>query len=309
MPSAHRRLRLAALFVLALTALLYGRARAQTGATFAYQPTQAGWNLISFLPPSGVDLSGPIYTWRPGAHNYDTPTTQTVGAGYWAFYHGSGELYRLDIGDTSSVDVTIPGGQCAMVGNPSRKASARVIGSSRTYVFSTVLNTYIEENLIGIGRGAWACNDQSSPATVSIVDQGDVVTPTWPDCCDPKPMNNGGLARVTVENDSPYPLIASARQLDAAGGASALTSAENNLFSGTNLACGACPEYPNGAHGDCSPSATTQVYNVAPGVYTLHLQSEGPSVPDLQEPLILLDANTSYTACWFIEADRPQKNY
>lgn len=308
MPRTRALVRFALFLLVAAAPLIYRGAAAQTGP-FTYEPVFAGWNLLGFFPGPATELATPLYTWRPGAHNYDTPTTGVgSGAGYWAYFRDT-TAYFLNINEAPSVSFTIPAGSCAMIGNPSHKASARVTGASRVYVYSNPLGRYVQENLLGIGRGAWACNDTAVSATVTVEDDGDVVTPDWPTCCAPEPTSNGGLARVVVHNDSPYPLIAVARQIDANGNSVPFKGPSPQNFIGVNAACTSCPEYDLAARSSCSPSATAKTFNLAPGTYTLHLQSEGPDVPDLQIPVAELDANTAYDACFFIDVNRPQKNY
>jgi hypothetical protein len=179
------------------------------------------------------------------------------------------------------------------------RASARVSGASRVYVYSAVAQSYTPETLIGIGRGAWACNDDQQSATVSVADQGDVLGAAWPDCCGPAAYVGNGKGLLVFRNDSPAPLIVALRQTNATG---ALLGG-GALFDDIIPSCGTCPEYSS--HTLCSGDAVTHSVPVPPGTYILHLQSEGSNVPDLLAD-ITVQADTSYGLCYFIGADRPQ---
>lgn len=301
-----------AAFVLGLlaAALVLGRgARAQApapAATFAYVVYAPGWNLIS---PGGqddidvqslqVDFNGPLYTFQANDTAYQTATLGSVkpGFGYWANFSRTVRI-ALNLSDRDSYTVTVPGGQCVMVGNPSTKGSARVRGADHVYAFSAVLNGYVEESLLGIGRGAWACN-ATATTTVSVAFEGDVLSASWPDCCAPKSISDRGQGLLIFQNDSPAPIIVGMRQIDENGdlveGAAALLGAVQ--------ACTTCPEYAAGQHNSCSSAAVERTFDMPPGTYTLHIQSEAANMPDLVSSIVV-DPDTSYALCYFIPANR-----
>jgi hypothetical protein len=185
-----------------------------------------------------------------------------------------------------------------LVGNLSTNGSARISGADRSYVFSAATNGYVQESLIGIGRGAWACNDTDS-GTVSVSYQGDVVVPAWPDCCLEGPVNEDGLALLVFRNDSPQPVVVGLRQMTDTG----------DLLDGGNAyrrvlpACNACPEYDLSPRRRCNDAAVAYGVAADPGLYTLHIQYEGADVPDLQVSLTV-SANTAYDLCYFVNVDR-----
>jgi len=302
----------ASLALIAFAALMArGAARAQAPlppANFAYVVYLPGWNLISaagqtdISVPSLTDaLSGSLFTFQPNATNYDVVDLAHVrpGQGYWANFTKRTAV-ALESSVRDAYTVTVPAGQCVMVGNPSTNGSARVTGAERIYVFSTALNNYVAGSLVGIGRGAWACNDTRT-STVSVAFTGDVLGANWPDCCNPHPINNRGAALMIFDNDSPAPIIVGARQMDANGD----YLDTGDLIRGNLDACVTCPEYTT--HRSCSTDAVTSSISVEPGYYTLHIQSEDRNVPDLQTS-IFASADTSYDLCYFVDATRPQKN-
>ncbi|MHB8574139.1 MAG: hypothetical protein ACYDCQ_02295 [Dehalococcoidia bacterium] len=299
--------------VLAVAALLWvsGWKAAQAeapAATFAYVVYPQGWNLIApggqtsmsngFLDAASV---GPLFTFQPGDSAYETAQLNRVkpGAGYWAYFSTITRI-ALDPSLRSSATVEVTGGTCVMVGNPSTNGSARIQGADRTYGFSAVTNSYIEERLIGIGRGAWACNDSHS-GTVTVTYAGDLATASWPNCCSPQPISERGLSLLIFHNDSPSPIIVGLRQITESG--DVLDPGE--YFIHVVPACSACPEYAT--HSACGSAAVAYSIDVDPGLFTLHIQSDGVSVPDLQVS-ITVEGNMSYDLCYFVDANRPQKS-
>lgn len=171
------------------------------------------------------------------------------------------------------------------------------------YVWSPLLQSYVQQSLLGIGRGAWACNDGDAATQVSVEDQGDVLTATFPDCCRPQSYGGGGQVLLTVQNASPYPLTAGLQPIDASGA----TSPNATTFFAIEQACASCPEYdPSGpAAAECDQSAVeAQSFTVPAGRYLLHMQSEGPSVPDLQN-VVDLQSDTAYHLCYYVSNQRP----
>jgi hypothetical protein len=268
----------------------------------------AGWNLISF----GADTSfgntsdiGTLYGLPPEATGYQVTDVQhtTVGSGYWTYFQRR-QLWIIRTTSRRSSSLTIPGGRCVLVGNPGTAASARVVGASRVLVWSPLLQSYVQQSLLGIGRGAWACNDTDAATQVSIEDQGDVLTATFPDCCRPQPYGGGGQVLLTVQNASPYPMTAGLEPIDAAG----QTSPEATTWYAIEQACASCPEYdPSGpAAAECDQSAVEeQSFTVPAGRYLLHMQSDGPSVPDLQN-VVDLQPDTAYHLCYYVSNQRPR---
>jgi hypothetical protein len=309
------RLRLAAVFGLVACLAVFARdtARAQAPlppANFAYTVYLPGWNLIS---PGGQDaidvgsltavLSGSLFTFQPNDASYETTNLGNVkpGFGYWANFTKTTAV-ALDKSSRDSYTVTVPAGQCVLVGNPSTKGSARITGAERSYVFSTAANTYVAGSLVGIGRGAWACNDTRT-SVVSVAFTVDVNGANWPDCCGPTPSDNRGQSFLVFKNDSPYPLIVGMRQMDQNGE----YLDDGDLIRGKLDGCVTCPEYDPSRHTSCSGDAVTQSIDLTPGDYTLHLQADGPNVPDLQAS-VSVAPNTTYTLCYFVDATRPQKS-
>ena len=290
------------LLVLCSTSGVHAQAGAVAGSFIVFP---AGWNLISFGSSTftlreSLLQNSLLYTFQANDSAYEAADPQhlTPGEGYWVYLaaqHG----VTLPASGRFSTSTIIPGGQCVMVGNPSTAASARVSGATRVYVFSTLLNMYIEEPLVGIGRGAWACNDNATSTMVMVTDEGDVLTADFPACCTPRPFAGAGRALLAFRNDSPYPLLAGLRQVDAVG----------QFMAVSTMACSACPEYTPAEHDarGCSRYAVAgDSVALPPGQYLLHMQSDGPNVPDLQG-VITLDANTSYQWCYYVSSTRPQK--
>lgn len=277
-----------------------------SGTVLVYPP---GWNLVSFGSNPGI--SGAVvtrlqtlYTLQANDTAYQTTVPQrlTPGIGYWAYFSQPEVIAGiLPTPATAASTTTVPAGQCVLVGNPSTAGSVRVQGANRVYTFSPQLNTYVEGALVGIGRGAWACNDGTSSTVVQVEFVGDVVAPTWPDCCAPTPYTGAGKAQVRIVNDSPYPVTLGLWQLDPRGNTSADGSYEYYYWAG----CATCPEYAPAQHQSCSADAALNTATVVPGRYVLHLQSEGADVADVQQT-VELRANTSYTLCYFVAANRPR---
>jgi hypothetical protein len=166
-------------------------------------------------------------------------------------------------------------------------------------VFSPLLNGYTAETLLGIGRGAWACNDSAADEQVAVVDECEVLAVHWPTCCGPAPYAGAGNALLVFQNDSPYPLTFAAPPVDDQG-----NQVDNGiLVHGLLRECGTCGEYAPDTHTRCAAGAETRSVVVPPGRYLLHIQSEGADVPDLQG-VIDLQSNTSYALCFFATNDR-----
>lgn len=298
-----------AIALLAAATVLGRGVRAQAPAppaNFAYVVYLPGWNLIAPGGQNNIDVeslqagfSAPLYTFQAGDAAYETSTLASVkpGFGYWAFFSRTVRI-ALDLSDRDSYTVTVPGGQCVMVGNPSTKGSARVRGADHVYAFSTALNGYVEETLLGIGRGGWACN-ATDTTTVSVAFEGDVLSASWPDCCAPKPMSNRGQGFLIFRNDSPAPIIVGMRQIDENGD---LTEGAAPLL-GTVQACDTCPEYVPSQHTSCNSAAVERSFDMPPGLYTLHIQSEAANMPDLVVS-VTVDPDTQYSLCYFIPPNR-----
>jgi hypothetical protein len=126
-----------------------------------------------------------------------------------------------------------------------------------------------------------------------------VLSADFPACCSPQPYDGGGKALLVLQNDSPYPLLLAAAQVDA-GGQFVPGGASTERGVG---GCAACAEYAS--HDQCNGLVSVSQEVVA-GRYLLHLQSEGRNVPDLQTG-IELQPNMAYALCYWIAADRPQK--
>jgi hypothetical protein len=303
-----RRLRLASALglMICLSVFTHDTARAQTlpPANFAYVVLLSGWNLISSGGDTAIDVPsltstivGPLYTFQPNDRAYEVTDLAhvQVGFAYWANFSKTTTV-AIDTSDQDSYHVTVPAGQCVMVGDPSTKGSARISGAERTYIFSAALNTYIESNLVGIGRGAWACNDTRS-SVVSVAFTGDELAINWPDCCAPVPSNSHGNGFLIILNDSPAPIILGLRQMDRNGD----YLDGGDFVRGDSAACSTCPEYST--HPACSSDAVTNSIEISPGDYTLHIQADAPNAPDLQAS-VTIKANTTYRICYFLNKNR-----
>jgi hypothetical protein len=304
-----RRLGFALILAAVAAVALFGRDAVQAQAPpadFAYVVYPPGWNLISSgnqtdigVESLQVGFSPPLYTFQAGDAAYESTSLSSVkaGYGYWAYFSRTVRI-ALNLSSRDSYTVTVPAGQCVMVGNPSTKGSARVRGADRVFAFSALLNDYVPETLIGIGRGAWACNG-AAPSTVSVAFEGDVLSAAWPDCCAPTPSSQGGQGLLVFQNDSPAPIIVGLRQIDQNG---ELLEGGVPLI-GAVEPCTTCPEYGSGQHTACNNAAVTRSFAVPPGLYTLHIQSEAPNMPDLVAS-ITVDPDTRYALCYFIPANR-----
>jgi hypothetical protein len=298
--------------LLAVSAATVGvrQARAQT-PNDTIITALVGWNLMAFggttsyanAQPSA--LTSPLYTWQPGDTNYQTTDLQHLVAGqaYWLYFSSK---YSFPVSNANSLyrAVTVAAGQCVMLGNPSAKAAARVAGADAVSVFSTYQNTYLQQTLVPIGRGAWACNRSAVPENVTISDQGDVVPFTSSALLPPSPYNGDGKAQLTISNDSPYPLVAANVRVGSDG--NLVANDQFDLAAGAVPACTSCPEYTTGQH-NCSPSAQSATVGANPGTQELHIIAEGRNVPDYLGT-INLQPNMAYTICVWVAADRPQRN-
>ena len=277
----------------------------------AYVVLPAGWNLVSFADLTSLQVvgggsqspvAGPLYTFQPNDRNYESTDLGhvTPGEGYWVDVTQTFSVV-LDTSTLTSTHVAVPAGQCVMVGNPSTLGTARVTGADAVFSFSAVANQYVQGTWLGVGRGAWACNYSNATETVTTAYDNSITTTDigWPGCCDPQPVNNGGQAVVVFHNDTPSPLIAGMRQLDATGNAAPLTL--NNFFRSALSGCSSCPEYTQ--HPSCNAAAPTDSASLAPGTYTLHLESDEHNVGDIQVT-ITLAPDTQYSVCFFLFADR-----
>jgi hypothetical protein len=309
---AERRFGLSVAFV--LVACMLGR-----GPTFAQQSpltlpaesvnvVQPGWNLVSLGSGSvvfGRGLSTTLYTLGPADADYRVLQLQNFdpGTGFWV-YTASANVILYTGNNVPAVSVTLPAGKCAMVGNPSASNSAQVVGADRVYVYSPVTSSYTQQTLLGIGRGAWACNDQATDEQVTIGTQGYVAGIPPPPCCNPTPQPPSGKAMITFTNDSPYPLSIALAQIDP------LTkAATGTVVSGGSTPCSSCVEYDPTVHNQqgCNPTAPTGSISAPPGRYLLHVQSEGRNVPDLQG-VVDLQADVAYQLCYWISATRSTSN-
>lgn len=278
------------------------------GARFAYVTFNAGWNIVSFA--RGGDYSGEVirqhsdnvlYTLRPNVAAYAVagPATTLPGYGYWLHVSTKFQVL-LDVSDIESTTLNVPAGQCALVGNPSTKGSAHVRGADRVYEFSPITNAYIATSLIGVGRGALVCNDTGG-GVVSVSYEGDAPNVPWPDCCQDAETGaspNNGEGFITFQNNLNAPLIVSARQLDAAGGA----LNRGDVISGFLAGCAGC-NAGNTPRSGCSNIGVTVSFSLAPGAYALHLQPEQPDEKDIQFT-IEIAADTRYTLCVGASAPR-----
>jgi hypothetical protein len=291
---------LAGLFVLFARGPAPARAAGPAGTVLLFPP---GWNLVAFAttPPAMPRLVGALYTWQPNDNAYEqvTPAQAQPGLGYWAYFSGS-QTVALTAAPRTSSSLLLPAGQCALVGNPSSGAAARVSDASRVYAYATGSHAYIAGGLLDLGRGGWACNDGARSARVYVTDQGDVLSADFPACCAPQPYDGGGKALLVLQNDSPYPLLAAAAQVDDSGQFVAAGATTERGVGG----CRACPEYHS--HDSCNDTVSVS-QDVPAGRYLLHLQSEGPNVPDLQT-VVELQPNTAYYLCYWVSADRPLRN-
>jgi hypothetical protein len=279
-------------------------AQSQAPSRIAYIVYLPGWNMISFGDLTSLDspglrsvIRGPLYTLQPGDATFTEEDLSKLvpGQSYWAYFtQDSFAFLRQSTKQSYTVDV--PANTCVMVGNPSTQGSARVTGADHVYVYSNTLNNYVEEILIGVARGGWACmGAQGGLVTVAYI--GDVQTEAWPQCCNPQPVSNGGQARLILKNDSPTPLTIGMAQLDAGGDIKAGGSVAGAHMTG-------CPNCARFAQpGQCSGGAVTYTTDLAPGVYTLRLQSDAANVPDVVSD-ITLSPDTSYTVCFELPAGR-----
>ncbi|HLZ69345.1 MAG TPA: hypothetical protein VKV26_05475 [Dehalococcoidia bacterium] len=291
-----RTIRLGLAMVIAAVALagVMGRqpARAQAPAQFAYVTFIPGWNLVAFA--GGGDYSGNViqqssdnalFTWRPGDSNYEAsdPSKAQGGYGYWLHVTKRFNVL-LDISDQDSTRVNVSAGECVLVGNPSTRGSARVRGADRSFEFSVTLNDYVPTDLIGIGRAAWVCNDTHS-GPVSVGYEGDQFRGVnWPGCCDAGPTPNLGQGLVVFQNASDAPLIVGLRQTDTNG---------DPLTNGDGVSGAVAP---SGGAGGCDGAASFP-FSMAPGTYTLHIQFEQPSTPDIQLD-ISIEPDHKYLFCY-----------
>lgn len=292
----HRTRRLSAILLLALTAATLGlignrHSDAQSQATFTYVVYPAGLNLISSagdtamtnLSESGT-ISGPLSSLRPdGTQELTDPAHMKPGYGYWANFTKETTVTYHNSED--SITLTIPAGQCAQIGNPSTKGSARVRGAERVFQFSAVSNRYIPTTLIGVGKGALACNDSRTSA-VSVTYEGDTFAGvTWPDCCATGQVSNRGQALIRVQNASSAPMTVAIHQMDSSGSYLTGGVSVDTVANG----CSSCQV-------SCD-SVAAQSFSLAPGYYTLHVQFDGSETPDIQ-----LDAQFSadqqYLLCY-----------
>ena len=145
-----------------------GAPRAQAPANFAYMVYLPGWNVVSFGDLTGLDsadlhavIRGPLYTFQPGDDAFEARdlATLTPGEAYWVYFTQNAFIF-LRQSAHDSVTTLVPAGRCALLGNPSTRGSARIAGAAHFYTFSTALNRYDDQALIGVGRGGWACADQ-----------------------------------------------------------------------------------------------------------------------------------------------------
>jgi hypothetical protein len=182
-----------------------------------------------------------------------------------------------------------------MVGNPSAKGSARVTGAERVFTFSAALKDYVPGTLIGVGRGAWACNDsRGGMVTVAALD----VTP--PNCCTGRPRSNNGNARLVFANAGRSPLIVGVRQMDGNGDVLPGGGHAASVIDG----CGSCPEQPAGDQQimEACTAAPVTTLDLPPGSYAVHIQRDAPNVPDDQFTLAL-QADMGYAACIYVASE------
>jgi hypothetical protein len=304
-PALLRLLVPAFLVALAVLALNPAASLGQAMSLGTSDTYPAGWNLISFGDSTSFsgnpNLVGPLYTFdRSGSYRTTDLQHVEAGAGYWAYFSGR-TTFNLLPSTKASFVVTVPAGACVMVGNPSTSASVRVLGADHVYVYSASTGSYTDENLLGIGRGAWACNGSAADEQVSVVDRGLVNPIDWPGCCDPEPYSGNGSALLIFNNASAYPLAFGGPPIDAQG-----NRIDNNvLINGVLPGCPSCSDVPAGGTPACGSTAESASVVVPAGRYFLHLQSDGPYVPDAQAA-IDVKPGVSYAICFSVSADRPQ---
>lgn len=173
-------------FLLATLLLVLGRgssARAQAPIAPQTLTYSAGWHLVAF--PSGTNLSGivgPLYTLQPGDTSYETiQTSQGTknGLGYWAYF-ASPTAITLAAGTTTQVQLNLPAGEWAMVGDPSGTEFAVINGIDAAFTYDPT-NGYVSAlgcgpattpgitshcALLSSGQAAWIYSAAGS--TVSI---------------------------------------------------------------------------------------------------------------------------------------------
>jgi hypothetical protein len=287
-----------------------GQAHAQLSAsTGTVIEVLTGWNLLSFggateyLAPLPANLDAPLYTLQPDETTYRMTDIQhlTPGQAYWAHFSAHQELLEMPSA-ALTFTTALAAGQCATLGNPSTRGSARVVGADAVYVFSPALNSYIQESLVPIGRGAFVCNSSAAPEVVTIGDQGDVVAFATADLPNPTPYDGNGRAQIVLKNDTNYPIVGASRQIQA-DGTFVTRSNGFNFAGGIVRACDACSEYASGTHA-CSTGATFATILVDAGMHQFHVQVEGRNIPDFLGT-VTLQPNLSYTLCIQVYADRP----
>jgi hypothetical protein len=277
-------------------------ADAQAPPNFAFVVFEPGWNIVAFGGSTNLDSPGlrsvidaPLYTFQPGDSGFEETDLAHVapGTAYWVHF-AQDSFFFLPRSTIDSYSVDVAAGSCVLVGNPSTSGSARVEGADRLYAFSPALNSYTGGSLIGVGRGAWACNGAQG-STVTVRYQGDMDPLEWPACCGPAATGNSGRAHVIFKNDSSAPVLVGLAQMDGSSEPMA-----GGGVAGAHLgACRSCPAYS--AHDTCNPQAVSYSVDLEPGVYALHVQSHAPDVPDTIST-ITLSADTSYVFCYYNQA-------
>lgn len=170
-----------AVFALALIVLgSGGHALAQTPTPPQTVTYAAGWNLVAF--PAGTSLAGiqgSLYTWQPGDTSYEIvqPSQGAKnGLGYWVYFP-SKTTVTLAAGSNATMQVTLPAGQWAMLGDPSGTEFASIQGMDAAYTYNPAggYSANVSCGLpvpgvvcaqLGPGDGVWVYS--AAGATISI---------------------------------------------------------------------------------------------------------------------------------------------
>ena len=131
----------------------------------------AGWNLIGVSAGSTVPVD--TYAWDPAISRYVRVAAGTVlqaGGGYWAYFTTQTAVTLLPTGSDVSAHLSAPAGSWILVGNPSDRAPATILGGDAVFAWDPVGSRYTAVRTVLPGQGAWAFS--ATGGTITITTSG-----------------------------------------------------------------------------------------------------------------------------------------
>ena len=140
-----------------------------------------GWNLVG--GPAGFPV--PLWIWDPVAAQYHEhapgpqagfaggPSGETNGHGAWAYFSQTTSVtFFFAVPFADPVSVSLTAGQWQQIGDPFPADNALACGSATVFVYDSTTGAYIQNNVLGLGQGAWAFSPAGGSITLVLPAQG-----------------------------------------------------------------------------------------------------------------------------------------